>query len=102
MNTAAAMVTSSSKYLLRKKMAKISRWAVLVQFVLYAGVESILKPADEQYREEVIKVKTEIKDKTPWTEKINTHVLSGWCVQSTFAYGDVPDPLKMYFRKDCV
>ena len=29
-------------------------------------------------------------------KKINTHVPSGWCVHSTFAYGDVPDPLKMY------
>ena len=27
---------------------------------------------------------------------------SGWCVHSTFAYGDVPDPLKMYRGKDCV
>ena len=35
-------------------------------------------------------------------EKINTHVPSGWCVHSTFDYGDVPDPLKMYRGKDCV
>ena len=27
---------------------------------------------------------------------------SGWCVHSTFAYGDVPDPLKMYRGKDCL
>ena len=33
---------------------------------------------------------------------MNTHVPSGWCVHSTFAYGDVPDPLKMYQGKDCV
>ena len=24
------------------------------------------------------------------------------CAQSTFAYGDIPDPLKMYSVKDCV
>ena len=35
-------------------------------------------------------------------EKINTHVPSGWCVHSTFAYRDVSDPLKMYQGKDCV
>ena len=35
-------------------------------------------------------------------EKINTHVLSGWCVHRTFAYGDIPDPLKMYRGMDCV
>ena len=42
------------------------------------------------------------KGKAPYTEKINTHVPSGWCVHSTFAYGDVPNPLKMYRGKDCV
>ena len=44
----------------------------------------------------------ERKGKAPYTEKINTHVPSGWCVHSTFAYGDVSDPLKMYRGKDCV
>ena len=41
-------------------------------------------------------MKTEGKGKAPYTEKINTHVPSEWCVHSAFAYGDVPDPLKMY------
>ena len=40
--------------------------------------------------------------KSPYTEKINTHVPSGWCVHSTFSYGDVPDLLKMYQGKDYV
>ena len=48
------------------------------------------------------RMKTERKGKTPYTEKISTHVPSVWCVHSTFAYGDVPDPLKMYRGKDCV
>ena len=39
--------------------------------------------------------------KTSYTEKINTHVPSGWCVLSTFTYGDVLNPLKMYRGKDC-
>ena len=34
------------------------------------------------------KMKTERKCKTPYTEKVNTHVQPGGCVQSTFAYGD--------------
>ena len=47
-------------------------------------------------------MKTEKKGKAPYTEIINTHVPSGWCAHSTFAYGDVPDPLKIYRCKDCV
>ena len=47
-------------------------------------------------------MKTERKSKAPYTEKINTHVPSGWCVHSTFVFGDVSDPLKMYRGKDCV
>ena len=46
-------------------------------------------------------MKTDRKGKASYTEKINTHVLSGWCVHSTFAFGDAPDPLKMYQGKDC-
>ena len=41
------------------------------------------------------KTKTERKSKTPYAEKINTHVQSGWFIHSTFASGDVLDPLKM-------
>ena len=44
-------------------------------------------------------MRAEWKCKASYTEQINTHVLSGCCVHSTFAYGDVPDPLKMYHGK---
>ena len=37
-------------------------------------------------------MKTEREGEAPYTEMINTHVPSGWCVQSTFAYGNVPTP----------
>ena len=47
-------------------------------------------------------MKTERKGKASYTEKINTHVPSGWCVRSAFAYEDVSEPLKMYRGKDCV
>ena len=73
-----------------------------VPFMLYTDFESILKPVDEQYRDRMNTMKTEKKGKAPYTEIINSHVPSGWCVHSTFAYGDVPDPLKMYRGKDCV
>ena len=68
--------------------------------MLYADFESILKPVDEQYRYRMNTMKTERKGKASYIEKINTHVPSGWCVNRTFAYGDDPDPLKMYRDKD--
>ena len=72
-----------------------------VSFLLYADFESILKPVDDRYRDKMNTMKAERKGKVPYTEKIDTHVPSGWCVHRTFAYGDVPDPLKMYRGKDC-
>ena len=71
-------------------------------FMLYADFESILKPVDEQYRDKMNTMKAERKGKAPYTEKINTYVPSGWCVHSTFSYGNVPDPLNMYRGKNCV
>ena len=73
-----------------------------VPFMLYADFESILKPVDERYRDKMDTMKAGRKGKAPYTEKISKHIPSGWCVHSTFAYGDVPDPLKMYRGKDCV
>ena len=73
-----------------------------VPFMMYADFESILKPVDERYKEKMNRMKAERNGKAPYTEKINTHVPSGWCVHSTFAYGDVPNPLKMYRGKDFV
>ena len=69
--------------------------------MLFTDLRGILKPV-EQCREKSNKMKTEGKGKTPYTEKINTQVPSGLCVHSSFAYGDVPYPLKMYSGKDCV
>ena len=66
------------------------------KFMLYADFESILKPVDERYRMKMIKIKTERKVKTPYTEKINSRIPSGCCVHSTFTFGDVFGPLKMY------
>ena len=73
-----------------------------VPFMLYADFESILKPVDERYRDRMNRMKTERKGKASYTEKISKHIPSGWCVHITFAYGGVPDPLKMYRGKDYV
>ena len=67
-----------------------------VLFMLYVDFESILKTVDEQYKEKMNTMKFERKGKAPYTEKINTYVLSGWRVRSNFTYGDIPIPLKMY------
>ena len=64
-----------------------------VPFMLYADFESILKPVDDRHK---------VKGKKSYTEKINLHVPSQWCVLSTFAYGDVPDRLRACRGKDCV
>ena len=72
-----------------------------VPFVLYADFESILKLVDEKYREKMNIMKTDGKGKTLHTEQTNTHVPYGWCVHTTFAYGDVFDLLKIYRGKDC-
>ena len=74
----------------------------MLPFILCAEFESIVKPVDERYREKMNRMKAGKKGKVPYTEKISTHVQSGRCIHSTFAYGDVPDPLKMYQDKDCV
>ena len=64
--------------------------------MLYADFKSILSPVDERCRNKMNTMKTEKKGNAPYTEKINTYIPSGWYVHSTFAYGDVPDPLKIY------
>ena len=88
----------------KEKLLKLhdGQYQFKVPFMLYADFESILKPVDERYRYKMNRMKAGRKGKTSYSEKINTHVPSGWCVHSTFAYGDVPNPLKMYRSKDCV
>ena len=66
-----------------------------VPFMLYADFKSILKLVDFRYRDRMNTMKTERKDKASYMEKINTHIPSGWCVHSTFAYGDAFNPSKM-------
>ena len=38
----------------------------------------------------------------PYTNEVNQHTPSGWCVYSKFAYGDVDNPLRTYRGRDCI
>ena len=76
---------SSNGYVKVKMPSEIEKWLKFhdegyqfkVLFMLYADLERILKPIDEEYREKMNKMKAERKGEAPYTEKINTHVTSG-------------------------
>ena len=38
----------------------------------------------------------------PYTNEVNQHTPSGWCLYSEFAYGDVDNLLRLYRGKDCI
>ena len=66
-----------------------------VPFIMYADFESILEPMDP----------VEPGSPNPsqlYTNEVNQHMPTGWCVYSKFAYGDVDDPLRTYRGKDCI
>ena len=99
---------SSNGYVKVKMSTEKEKWLkfhdgqyqFMVPFMLHVDFESILKSVDERYKNKVNRMKAGRKGKASYTEKINTHLPSGWCVHNSFAYGDVSDPLKMY--RDCV
>ena len=64
-----------------------------VSFIMYTDFELILEPMDP--------VKPGSGNQ-PYTNEVNQHTPSGWCVYSKFAYGDVDDPLRTYRGKDCI
>ena len=61
-------------------------------FVIYVDFESILEPMDTCSNDPNI----------PYMNHINKHTPSGFCTYSTFAYGDVDNPLKLYRGQDCL
>ena len=63
-----------------------------VPFIMYADFESILEPMDHGSP----------NPNQPYTNEVNQHMPSGWCVYSKFAYGDVDNPLRTYRGKDCI
>ena len=38
----------------------------------------------------------------PYTNEVNQHTPSGWCIYSKFAYREVVTPLRTYRGKDCI
>ena len=63
--------------------------------------ESIPKPVYERCKDKMNQLKSKRTGKS-YTEKVNTNLTSGWCVHSKFAYGGLPDSLKLYRGNDCV
>ena len=64
-----------------------------VPFIMYADFESILEPMDP------------VEPGSPnqhYTNEVNQHTPSGWCVYSKFAYGDVDNLIRTYRGKDCI
>ena len=63
-----------------------------VPFAMYADFEAILKPIEG----------LSPNPKESYTKEINQHIPSGFCINSTFTYGKVENPLKLYRGEDCV
>ena len=63
-----------------------------VPCIMYADFKSILEPTESPNPD----------PNQPYSQNINQHVSSGWCVYSKFAYGKVKDPLKIFRGKDCI
>ena len=63
-----------------------------VPFTMYTDFEAILRPVHGRNPD----------PKKPYTKKVNRHILSGFCICSKFAHGEVKDPLKLYRGKDCI
>ena len=66
-----------------------------VSFIMYAGFESILE----------LMGPVELGSPNPnqsYTNEVNQHMPSGWCVHSKFAYRDVDNLLRLYRGKDCI
>ena len=61
-------------------------------FTMYVDFEVILRPIQDPSP----------KPNEPYTKRINQHILSGFCIYSKFAYGEVKDLLKLYRGKDCI
>ena len=66
-----------------------------VPFIMYADFESILELMD------LVELGSS-NPSQPYTNEVNQHTPSGWCVYSKFAYGDVDDALRTYRGKDCI
>ena len=66
-----------------------------VPFIMYADFESILELIGPQGS-------ASPNPNQPYTNEVNQHTPSGWCIYSKFAYGDIDNPLRTYRGKDCI
>ena len=66
-----------------------------VPFIMYADFESIFEPMGPVEP-------GSLNPNQPYTNEVNQHMPSGWCVYSKFAYRDVDNPLRLYRGKDCI
>ena len=62
-------------------------------FIMYTDFELILEPMDPVEPG---------SPNQPYTNEVNQHTPSGWCVYSKFSYGDVDNLLRTYRGKDCI
>ena len=66
-----------------------------VPFIMYTDFESIPEPMGPVEPGSP-------NPNQPYTNEVNQHMPSGWCVHSKFAYEDVDNPLRLYRSKDCI
>ena len=66
-----------------------------VPCIMYADFESILELMSQGFP-------WSPNPSQPYTNEVNQHTPSGWCVYSKFTYGDVDNPLRLYRGKDCI
>ena len=59
-----------------------------VPFIMYADFESILEPIESR----------NLDPNQPYSQNVNQHISTGWCVYNKFAYGEVKDPIKTLQR----
>ena len=63
-----------------------------VPFIMYTDFKSILEPIQGPNSFST----------GPYTNEVNQHTPSGWCVYSKFAYRDVDNPLRLYRGADWI
>ena len=64
-----------------------------VPFTTYTDFEAILRPVHGPPSPSPNK---------PYTEKVNQHIPSGFCIYSKFPYGEAKDLFKLYRGNDCI
>ena len=75
-----------------------------VPFIMYADFESILElmgPQGPGLLSDPI-LSPNPNPNQPYTNDVNQHTPSGWCVYNKFAYGEVGTSLRTYRGKDCI